>query len=132
MFPEISTFRKPSLNRNQRMLEEIFDIKNDRRLSMYLYRTGFGAWLMYLVLGAPVLEAYRHYRQDMGILCIALMVIGFSASMVYEYFHHHDLYEQKKKWLIISYLFLAGMIYMLEFKEKGILLDWTWVLRWLS
>jgi hypothetical protein len=114
------------------MPEGIFDIKNDRRLSVFLYRVGFGLWLLYLVLGAPALYAYRYYREDAGVLCILLMVFGFSASMVYEYFHNHTLYEQKKKWLIVSYLFLAGIIYILEFQEKGIYLDWTWVLRWFS
>ncbi|WP_373514551.1 hypothetical protein [Persicitalea sp.] len=114
------------------MIEEILDIKNDRRLSVFLYRAGFGCWLLYLALGAPALRTYYHYRKDVGVCCILLMVIGFSASMVYEYFHNRPRYEQKKKWLAISYLFLAGADYFLEFKEKGILLDWTLVLRWLS
>jgi hypothetical protein len=132
MFPEITTFTVHKQNRIPIMLEGIFDIKNDRRLSMYLYRMGFGMWLLYLVLGAPAVSMYRHYRQDAGVLCIIMMVIGFSASMVYEYVHHPDLYEQKKKWLLISYLFLAGIIYIIEFQEKGIYLDWTWILRLFS
>ena len=93
------------------MLEGLFDIKNDRRLSMYLYRMGFGMWLMYLALGAPALNAYKHYRMDCGVFSIAWMVIGFSASMVYDYFHNREAYEYKKKWLFISYLVLAGVIY---------------------
>lgn len=114
------------------MLEGIFDIKNDRRLSMYLYRMGFVLWLIYLGLGAPALHRYGHFRQDAGVGCILLMVVGFSASMVYDYVHHHEAYEQKKKWLFISYLFLAGIVYLLEFQQKGIRLDWSWVLRWFS
>lgn len=114
------------------MLEGIFDIKNDRRLSLVLYRMGFGLWLLYLILGAPTLHAYRHYRTDAGVLAILMMVFGFSAHMVYDYFHHPDLYEQKKKWLVVSYLFLAGIIYFLEFQGEGVHLDWTWILRWFS
>ncbi len=114
------------------MLEQILDIKNDRRLSAFLYRAGFGCWLLYLALGAPTLHAYHHYRQDAGVCCILLMVIGFSASMVYEYVHDRPLYEQKKKWLAISYLFLAGVVYFLEFREKGIILNWTLLPRWFS
>ncbi|TDB61888.1 hypothetical protein [Arundinibacter roseus] len=114
------------------MFEGIFDIKNDRRLSMYLYRTGFGMWLVYLALGAPALRTFHHYRQDAGAICILFMVVGFSASMVFEYVHNPAGYEQKKKWLFVSYLFLAGMIYILEFQQKGIHLDWTWVLSWFS
>lgn len=116
------------------MFEGLFDIKNDRRLSVYLYRMGFGMWLMYLVLGAPALASYHHYRTDCGVLSMMMMVVGFSASMVYEYFHHPQVYEQKKKWLFASYLFLAAIIYFLEFKDKTFTpdLDWTWLLRWLS
>ena len=114
------------------MFAGLFDIKNDRRLSMYLYRMGFGMWLLYLVLGAPALHMYKHYRQEAGVMCIILMVVGFSASMVFEYFHNHELYTQKKKWLLISYALLAVIIYFLEFKEKGIRVDWTWVVSWFS
>jgi 4-hydroxybenzoate polyprenyltransferase len=110
------------------VLEGIFDIKNDRRLSMYLYRMGFGLWLMYLVLGAPALKAYVHYRQDCGLLSFVLVIFGFSASMVYDYFHHHEQYEMKKKWLFISYAILAGIIYFVEFKGKGKVIDIHWLL----
>ncbi|MCF2487147.1 hypothetical protein [Dyadobacter sp. CY347] len=110
------------------MLEGIFDIKNDRRLSMYLYRMGFGMWLMYLVLGAPALHTFKHYRQDCGLLSFVLMIFGFTASMVYDYFHYHDQYEMKKKWLFVSYVVLAGIIYFLEFREKGRVIDFHWML----
>ena len=111
------------------MLEGLFDIKNDKRLSMYLYRMGFGMWLMYLILGAPALHAYVRYRTDCGVFCFVLMIIGFSASMVYDYFHHREAFEQKKKWLFISYLMLAGILYFLEFEGKLSLPDFKWLLR---
>lgn len=110
------------------MLAELLDIKNDRRMSVYLYRMGFGMWLMYLVLGAPALHTYHHYRQDCGLLSFVLMIFGFSASMVYDYFHHHDQYEMKKKWLFISYAALAVIIYFLEFRGKENFIDLNWVL----
>lgn len=113
------------------MLDQLFDIKNDRRLSMYLYRLGFGMWLLYLVLGAPAMRAYAHYRSECGILCFALMIIGFSAAMVYDYFNQRDAFEQKKKWLFISYVILAGVIYFMEFDGKGNPLDFSSLLRFL-
>ncbi|NIJ53203.1 hypothetical protein [Dyadobacter arcticus] len=109
------------------MLEGIFDIKNDRRLSMYLYRMGFGMWLMYLVLGAPALRTYQHYRQDCGLLSFVLMIFAFTASMVYDYFHHHEQFELKKKWLFISYAILAGIINFLEFGGKNKVPDLNWL-----
>ena len=111
------------------MLEGLFDIKNDRRLSMYLYRMGFGMWLMYLVLGAPAMSAYAQYRTDCGIFCFILMIVGFSASMVYDYFHNKEAYEQKKKWLFMSYIILTGIIYFLVFDGKQDLLNFNWLLR---
>lgn len=111
------------------MLEGLFDIKNDKRLSMYLYRMGFGMWLMYLVLGAPAMRAYLHYRTDCGVWCFALMITGFSASMVYDYFHQREAFEQKKKWLFFSYVVLAGILYFFVFDGKADLLDFNWLLR---
>jgi predicted membrane channel-forming protein YqfA (hemolysin III family) len=111
------------------VLDQLFDIKNDRRLSMYLYRLGFGMWLLYLVLGAPAMHAYVHYRTDVGVSCFVLMVFGLSASMVYDYFHQREAYEQKKKWLFVSYIGLAMMIYFLEFNGKDNIFDFTWLLR---
>lgn len=113
------------------MLEGLFDIKNDKRLSMYLYRMGFGMWLMYLILGAPALRSYLQYRTDCGVLCFVLMIVGFSASMVYDYFHQRDAYEQKKKWLFISYIVLAGIIYFFLFEGKPNLLNLKWLIRFL-
>lgn len=105
------------------MLEHLFDIKNDRRLSMYLYRMGFGMWLMYLVLGAPALHAYKQYRTDCGVFSFVLMIAGFSAAMVYDYFHNREAYEYKKKWLFVSYLILALVVYFIEFQHLGSLPD---------
>jgi 4-hydroxybenzoate polyprenyltransferase len=113
------------------VLEGLFDIKNDRRLSMYLYRMGFGMWLMYLVLGAPAMHTYLHYRTDCGVLCFILMIIGFSASMVYDYFHQRDAYEQKKKWLFASYIILAGIIYFFVLDGRTDVLNFSWLLRFL-
>lgn len=98
------------------MFEGIFDIKNDKRLSLYCYRVGFGMWLFYIVLGAPALATFKHYRTDTGILSMVLMVTAFSTSMVFDYFHHREAYQQKKKWMIISYIALAVLIYFLEFR----------------
>ncbi|CAG4991527.1 hypothetical protein DYBT9275_00772 [Dyadobacter sp. CECT 9275] len=113
------------------MLEGLFDIKNDRRLGMYLYRMGFGMWLLYLVLGAPAMRTYLHYRTDCGVLSFALMVISFSIAMVYDYFHNPVAYETKKKWLFISYVVLAGVIYFLEFKGSNNFLDLKWLLNFM-
>lgn len=96
------------------MFDEIFDIKNDRRLGMYLYRFGFGMWVLYLVLGAPALHQYLHYRTDCGFLAFVMMIFGFTASMVYEFYHHPVLFQQKKKWLLIGYIALAALFYFLD------------------
>ena len=96
---------------------------------MYLYRMGFGMWLIYLVLGAQAMRAYAHYRTDCGVLCFVLMIIGFTASMVFDYFHQREAYEQKKKWLFVSYLVLAGIIYFLEFDGTGNILNLNWLFR---
>ncbi len=96
------------------MLYHLFDVKNDKRLSIYLYRTGFAVWLLYIVLGAPVFKTILHYRNDCGVLSFVLMIVSFSLSMVYDYFHNFRLYESKKKWLFISYLLLAGVIFYFQ------------------
>jgi hypothetical protein len=96
------------------MFDEIFDIKNDRRLGVYLYRLGFGLWVLYLVLGAPALHQYVHYRTDCGFLAFVLVICGFTASMVYEFHHHHAVFHQKKKWLLICYIALAALFYFLD------------------
>lgn len=105
------------------MLDNLFDIKNDRRLSVYLYRFGFVCWLLYLLLGAPFLQQFVHYRTQVGVMCGTLMVVGFSCAMVYDFFNFPALYEQKKKWLVISYLILFACIYFFLLKDKG----FTWL-----
>lgn len=93
------------------MSDKLFDIKNDRRLSVYLYRAGFGFWLLYILLGARFLQEFNPYRTDCGIFSFFLMVMGMSASLYYDYHHHPAEFEQKKKWLLLGYAVLAGLIY---------------------
>jgi NADH:ubiquinone oxidoreductase subunit 6 (subunit J) len=100
------------------MSDKLFDIKNDRRLSVYLYRMGFGLWLLYILLGANFLHKFIIYRTHCAVMCAFFMVIGLSASMYYDYYHNPSEFEQKKKWLLISYLLLAGVIYFLILKDK--------------
>lgn len=100
------------------MNDKLFDLKNDRRLSVYLYRMGFGTWLLYILMGAPFLHQFIMYRTHCAIMCVMLMVFGLSASMYYDYYHHPREFEQKKKWLIVSYIVLAGLIYFLILRDK--------------
>lgn len=101
------------------MNDKLFDLKNDRRLSVYFYRMGFGMWLLYIAMGAPFLHQYLMYRTPCAIMCALLMVVGLSASMYYDYYHHHREFEQRKKWLIVSYIVLAGLIYFFILKDKS-------------
>lgn len=96
---------------SEKFTDDLFDLKNDRRLSMYLYRAGFGLWLLYIVSGARFMHSLRIYRTDFGVFSFFLMVMGLSASMIYDYYHHPIEFAQKKKWLAISYLVLACLIY---------------------
>lgn len=96
---------------SEKFSEDLFDLKNDRRLSMYLYRAGFGCWLLYIVSGARFMQSMRMYRTDFGVFAFFLMVLGLSASMIYDYYHNPAEFDQKKKWLAFSYLVLAGLIY---------------------
>lgn len=103
---------------SEKYSDSLFDIKNDRRLSVYLYRTGFGFWLLYIVSGAQFMHSFTTYRTDFGIFSFFLMVMSLSTSMVYDYHHHPADFEQKKKWLIVSYLVLAGLIYFFVFRDQ--------------
>ncbi|WP_044198499.1 hypothetical protein [Dyadobacter tibetensis] len=96
------------------MLTHLFDIKNDKRLSIYLYRSGFAMWLLYIVLGAPMADAYTHYRTECGVFSFILMILSFSVSMVYDYFHDPEAYKQKRKWLFITYFILAAVLYYFD------------------
>ena len=101
------------------MNDKLFDIKNDRRLSSYLYRMGFGSWLLYILLGAPFLQEFVIYRTYCAVMCVFLMVSGLSTSMYYDYYHAHEVFEQKKKWLIFSYLILGLVLYFFVLKDKA-------------
>ena len=97
---------------SEKFTDDLFDLKNDRRLSAYLYRAGFGAWLLYIVSGARFMQPVSVYRTDFGVFSFFLMVMGLSASMIYDYYHHPTEFEQKKKWLAVSYVVLAALIYV--------------------
>ncbi|GAB3888592.1 hypothetical protein [Spirosoma agri] len=96
---------------SEKFTDDLFDLKNDRRLSAYLYRAGFGCWLLYIVSGAPFMQSLKMYRTDFGVFSFFLMVMGLSASMIYDYYHHPGEFAQKKKWLAFSYLVLAVLVY---------------------
>lgn len=96
---------------SDKFTDDIFDLKNDRRLSVYLYRGGFGCWLLYILSGARFMQPVSTYRTDFGVFAFFLMVMGLSASMIYDYYHQPAEFEQKKKWLAFGYLVLAGLIY---------------------
>jgi len=96
---------------SEKFTDDLFDLKNDRRLSVYLYRAGFGSWLLYIVSGARFMQSVRMYRTDFGVFAFFLMVMGLSASMIYDYYHHPTEFAQKKKWLAFSYVALAALIY---------------------
>ncbi|WP_234734620.1 hypothetical protein [Tellurirhabdus bombi] len=100
------------------MSDRLFDIKNDRRLSVYLYRAGFGFWLLYILMGARFLQELQTYRSDCGVFSFFLMVMALSTSMYYDYHHHPSDFEQKKKWLVAGYLVLGGLVYFFILGNK--------------
>ncbi|MBD2755480.1 hypothetical protein [Spirosoma validum] len=108
---------------SEKFTDDLFDLKNDRRLSVYLYRAGFAAWLLYIVSGARFMESVRIYRTDFGIFSFFLMVMGLSASMIYDYYHHPTEFAQKKKWLAVSYLVLAGLVYFFILNNEPVSLE---------
>lgn len=107
---------------SEKFTDDLFDLKNDRRLSVYLYRAGFGAWLLYIVSGAQFMHSVSTYRTDFGVFSFFLMVMGLSASMIYDYYHHPTEFEQKKKWLAFSYLVLVGLIYFFILHNESVTL----------
>ncbi len=107
---------------SEKFSDDLFDLKNDRRLSVYLYRAGFGCWLLYILSGARFMQSVHMYRTDFGVFAFFLMVMGLSASMIYDYYHHPIEFDQKKKWLAISYLVLAGLVYFLILNKESIAL----------
>ncbi|GAB3270175.1 hypothetical protein GCM10027347_40690 [Larkinella harenae] len=100
------------------MSDKLFDLKNDRRLSVYLYRAGFGFWLLYILMGARFMQELVVYRTDCALFSFFLMVMALSASMYYDYHHHPAEFEQKKKWLVIMYLILAGLVYVFIIRKE--------------
>ncbi|WP_138991529.1 hypothetical protein [Larkinella sp. C7] len=100
------------------MSDRFFDLKNDRRFSVYLYRAGFGFWLLYILMGARFMHDLVAYRTDCAVFSFFLMVLALSASMYYDYYHHPAEFEQKKKWLIAMYLVLAGLIYFFILRKE--------------
>jgi hypothetical protein len=94
------------------MSDNIFDIKNDRRLSQYLYKTGFGLWLVYISMGGSLLKQYALYRQEVALGCAFMMVSGLVASLVFDYHHDYKEFVKKFKYLIISTLALFLFIYI--------------------
>lgn len=103
---------------SEKFTEHLFDIKNDRRLSVYLYRAGFGNWLLYIASGARLLHTLLPYRTDFGIFAFFLMVMGLSTAMVYDYYHDPAGFGQKKKWLLVSYAVLAGLVYFVLLRHQ--------------
>jgi hypothetical protein len=104
--------------------DDLLNIKNDRRLSVYLYRAGFGCWLLYILSGARFAQdIIGSYRTNFGVFAFFLMVMGLSASMVYDYYHNPAEFAYKKKWLAISYLVLAALIYVFVLRDQPLSLD---------
>lgn len=93
------------------MFDGIFDIKNDQRLSTYLYRSGFVLWLTYVVLIAPALHAYVHYRIETGIAAALFIVAGFFTSMVFDFYHQPGLFRAKR--LMVAFYFVFGAIFLI-------------------
>ena len=107
---------------SEKFTDDLFDLKNDRRLSVYLYRAGFGCWLLYIVSGARFMQSVSIYRTDFGVFSFFLMVMGLSASMIYDYYHHPIEFAQKRKWLAFSYLALAALVYFFILHNEPITL----------
>ena len=108
---------------SEKFTDDLFDLKNDRRLSVYLYRAGFGCWLLYIVSGARFMQSVSIYRTDFGVFSFFLMVMGLSASMIYDYYHHPAEFAQKRKWLAFSYLALAALVYFFILNNEPITLN---------
>ncbi len=93
------------------MEDNIFDIKNDRRLSQYLYKTGFGLWLLYILMGSSLLSQYAFYRQEVAFGCGFMMLSALSASLVFDYYHAHKEFEVRFILLIVSTLAILLGVY---------------------
>ncbi len=94
------------------MADNIFDIKNDRRLSQYLYKTGFGLWLVYILMGSSLLKQYAAHRSEVAMGCGFMMVTGLIASLIFDYYHNYKAFENRFKWLIVSTLIVFLIVYI--------------------
>jgi hypothetical protein len=114
------------------MFDGIFDIKNDRRLSIYLYRFGMLVWCLYLVAGMPALTYLAAYRNSIGLFSALLLVMAFLAHMAFESTHHKAAYHQKRKWLFIGTIFACVWVYVMEFGAPSFPLLWVKLLELLN
>lgn len=114
------------------MFEGLFNIKNDRRLSIYLYRLGLLTWCVYLLAGAPSFRLLAGYRNDIGLISGLMLILAFGAHMVYESVHHKVAYQQKKKWLLIGTVFVAVLVYVMEFGAPSLPQLWVKLLSWIG
>ncbi|GAA4441676.1 hypothetical protein GCM10023091_27300 [Ravibacter arvi] len=114
------------------MFEGLFDIKNDRRLSIYLYRSGMLIWCLYLVAGSPSLIILAEYRDVIGVLSGLILILAFGTHMVYESVHHRTAYQQKKKWLLIGTVFVSVLVYVMAFGAPSLPQLWLKILQLLG
>ena len=66
------------------------------------------------------MQSMRMYRTDFGVFSFFLMVMGLSASMIYDYYHNPTEFAQKKKWLAFSYIVLAALVYFILLHNEPI------------
>lgn len=109
------------------MFEGIFNIRNDRRLSIYLYRAGLLIWCLYLLGGAPQLTFLVQNRNSIGILSGLLLILAFGMHMVYESVHHKAAYQLKKKWFFIGTIFISVLVYVSEFGAPSLPKIWIYL-----
>lgn len=113
------------------MFEGIFNIRNDRRLSIYLYRLGLLIWCLYLLGGAPQLTFLAQHRNWVGVISGLVMILAFGTHMVYESVHHKAAYHLKKKWFFIGTIFVSVWVYVKEFGAPSLHQVWIKVMDFL-
>lgn len=114
------------------MFEGLFNIRNDRRLSIYLYRGGLLIWCLYLLGGAPNITVLAENRNIIGLLSGLLLILAFCTHMVYESTHHKAAYQQKKKWLFIGTIFIFVLVYVMEFGTPSFHQVWIKILDYIQ
>lgn len=114
------------------MFEGLFNIRNDRRLSIYLYRAGLLIWCLYLLGGAPNITVLAENRNIIGILSALLLVLAFGTHLAYESAHHKAAYQQKKKWLVIGTIFIFVLVYVMEFGAPSLHEVWIKLLDFIQ